>query len=454
LGYSAILKKDSTLSESQRGAAEVVDQSGRHLLNLINDILDLTRIETGKAQIRESDFHLPSFLDDIAVMPKFRAQQKGILFHLEKDPDLSQGIRADESKLRQILSNLLSNAVKFTEKGRIEFRVTTVHRDENSRKSLIRFQVRDTGIGIPENRKNDIFSPFIQLRAGMDKTEGTGLGLTICHHLTEKMGGHLEMETAEGKGSVFSLDLEVRETSEWNMAETEKKGYIAGYILPGLSGEQPATHRIFRILVADDSQEIRNLLRGLLLPLGFAFAEAEDGKDALEKISAFMPDLVFMDLIMPVMDGFSAIHQIRSAPNLKPVRIIALSSHVSPADAAVVSSLNCDDMIQKPVEMQMLYDMLQKHLGLEWVYEKDQTDTAASAANREQQTVTPPPDARIRKIHSLVEICDYSGILTELDEIDQESVQYHAFTRKLRTLANMFREDEMADFLKNYMNSD
>jgi len=452
LGYSAILKKDITLNESQKGAAEVVEQSGRHLLNLINDILDLTRIETGKAEITESNFHFPSFLENVTAMPKFRAQQKGILFCLKKDPDIPQGIRTDEKKLRQILSNLLSNAVKFTEKGMIEFSVSVVQRNENSRIFRIRFQVQDTGIGIPENRKEDIFLPFIQLGTVMNKADGTGLGLTICRNLTEIMGGHMEMETAEGKGSTFAFELEAEEISEWKAAETEKKEYIAGYTVPASDSGESENRRVFRIFAADDNGEIRNLLKGILLPLGFDFAEAGDGKEAMEKILEFMPDLVFMDLIMPTMDGFSAIRQIKASPDLKHIKVIALSSHISPSDAAAaVSGLNCDDMMQKPLEIQLLYDILRKHLGLEWVYGKEDTADTVPSENNVSETDIPLPLSLVRKIQSLVDVCDYSGILKTLDDIDREGNQYLPFTRKMRTMAKMFREDEMADFLKQYM---
>ncbi|MDM8523710.1 ATP-binding protein [Desulfococcaceae bacterium HSG8] len=227
LGYAQILKKNENLTESQESGVRVIEQSGNRLSDMINDILKLSELDTRKTELTESMFHFPSFLEDVAETVRTRAEQKGLVFHFKAAPDLFTGVRGDKEQLRHVLLNLLDNAVKFTYKGNVTFRVWKLEtgnlRLETGDWKLnqhpvsnFRFQVEDTGIGIPENQMEEIFSPFRQLSGVVNKSQGTGLGLAICRKLVRIMGGELHVESTVDKGSIFRFELELSQSSEWD----------------------------------------------------------------------------------------------------------------------------------------------------------------------------------------------------------------------------------------------
>jgi len=300
LGYAQFLQKDPAVTEHQQDRLKIIHKSGEHLLSLINDILDLSKIEAGKIELSSAQFSMTDFLNNIADMFQMRANQKGIGFRYESSPYLPKYIRGDEVRIRQILINLLGNAVKFTDKGSITF-------GADYRDGRVCFEVRDTGPGISPDEREKIFDPFHQTGSSMKKSEGTGLGLSISKRLTELMGGSLTVKSTPGQGSVFRAELELPSViPEENISDVKNSSLITGY---------EGARR--KILIVDDIYQNRFLLSDLLISLGFETSEADDGQKAVEKAAELQPDLILMDLFMPDMDGFEAVKIIRKSESEK-----------------------------------------------------------------------------------------------------------------------------------------
>jgi len=315
LGYTQILQKDKNLNSQQKNGVDVIYQCGEHLLTLINDILDISKIEARKMELYPEEFHFSQFLDTIVQICRIRAEQKGIPLSYQAISPLPKVVYADERRLRQVLINLLSNAIKFTPKGYVNFQVGYIPIHENWElktgiitteysQSKIRFYVEDTGIGIAPEQLEDIFLPFKQVGQDSLKTEGTGLGLAISRQLVQLMGSELNVKSNLGQGSVFWLDLDLPEVVYPTYTDSTEKGDIVAFI---------GSRR--KILVVDDKLENRSILVNLLQPLGFTVLEATDGLDAVNKACEFQPDVIFMDLVMSRMDGFEATRRLRMLPH-------------------------------------------------------------------------------------------------------------------------------------------
>jgi len=346
IGYAQILQRTKTLTEEDRSRVEVIHQCGTHLLTLINDILDLSKIEARKVELMPTDFHLPAFLQGVAEMCRIRAELKGIQFHYESAPELPIGIRADEKRLRQVLINLLSNGIKFTDAGNVTFTVSY------GREGRIRFAVRDTGIGIPQEKLESIFQPFEQVSDAKRQSEGTGLGLAISQEIVQLMDSTIEVQSEVGVGSIFWFDVTLPQAEEWvKAAQSDRHGQIIG-----IQDRQP------KVLVVDDKWENRSVIANLLSPIGFEVLEATDGKDGWQKVSTFCPDLVITDLLMPDSDGFELINQIRASDSFKDLIIIVSSASVFEADQYRSIEAGGNDFLPKPVLAADLLEKLQKHL--------------------------------------------------------------------------------------------
>ena len=361
LGYAQVLILKGGLTHEQEEAVGVIHKSGNYLLTLINDILDIAKIEAQTLMIKTVDFSLPLFLHDISKIISTRCAQKGLVFSFEPLPELPFFIHGAETRLRQILLNLLSNAIKFTEKGEITFKVSSLPpppvTPQGEKKIALRFEIRDSGVGIaPENIKK-LFQPFIQVGLERFKTEGTGLGLAISQALVKAMGGEISVSSECGKGSRFWFDLAFPvlqpQTEEVN---AEKK--IIGY-----KGERK------KALIVDDKDYNRAILCKLLSSLGFEILESEDGKDAVEKSFRFHPELILMDLRMPVMTGFEAVQAIRKNPDMQETVIIAVSASVFDKDQLQSLLSGCNDFLRKPISLQELISLIGRHLHLEWNYQ-------------------------------------------------------------------------------------
>lgn len=349
LGYAQLLERDEQLTESQREAVATIQRSGEHLLMLISDVLDIAKIEAGRLEIRPTEFHLGSSLAMLTALFEMRAAQKRLSFRHDVSPALPVAIRCDEVRLRQVLINLLGNAIKFTERGSISLTV----RFEGGK---LRFEVTDTGVGIPGDQLTRIFLPFEQLHRRKEPTEGTGLGLAISAQLVGLMGGELRVESEVGHGSTFWFELEPEIVARWQ--DTQRQPSIIGY-------EGPSK----RILIADDKEENRRVLLLLLEPLGFEVVVAEDGEQAVDLGRSERPDLIFMDLVMPHLDGFEAARRIRATAGLGSVPIIAASASVFDHDQVRSRAAGCDRFISKPFKLKDALALIGELLGLTWRYE-------------------------------------------------------------------------------------
>jgi CheY-like chemotaxis protein/nitrogen-specific signal transduction histidine kinase len=356
LGYAQILKRDHSLTEEQQAGVEVIRRSGEHLLRLINDILDLSKIEAQKFEIHAARFQLPELLQHLADLTRLRAEQAGLTFLYEPIPPLPVSVQGDEKRLQQVLLNLLGNAIKFTEKGSVTLQVG-YHCTATGEKKL-RFQVEDTGRGIPADKLEEIFSPFQQLHVPGQQVEGTGLGLAISKHLVQLMGGEIRVRSTPGRGSTFWVDLELPEVDEGLPQYPTGEKTIVGF-----TGERK------HILVVDDKWENRLLLVNLLTPLGFQVSEAADGQEGVAKARAERPDLVLMDLVMPVMNGLEATQHIRQSPELQDMIVIACSASAFAFNRQDSLEAGCNDFLTKPVQAEDLFEKIGRYLNLQWVYD-------------------------------------------------------------------------------------
>jgi PAS domain S-box-containing protein len=435
LGYAQLLERDARLDAQQCASVQAIRRSGEYLLDLINDVLDLARIEAGKLKLYDEVVDLGDFLEDIASSARLRATHAGLAFGYETRSELPPAIRVDTRKLRQILLNLLSNAIKFTRSGQIWFRVTARDRAPDGATEL-HFEIEDTGIGIAEADLARIFEPFWQIRDAGRPVEGTGLGLSITRNLVAAMGGQLDVRSRPGAGSRFTVTLAVPKVA----ARTGASGRgprVVGYHGP-----------VRRLLIADDKPDNRNILAGLLAPLGFEVHEVADGQAALEAIARIGPDLVLMDLVMPGLDGFETIRQLRSRPATKSLKIIAISASAFDHKRRESFDAGADDFVAKPVDVEVLLDRLCHHLGLSWRYDAEaaRTGTPAEAALRFDRH---PPKAALERLRELAMTGDVMAMREELDVIEAQHPQCADFVTALRAMVINFDMKRIRSLLQD-----
>lgn len=452
LGYAQILKRHKTLSDSQKNGLSIINQCGEHLLTLINDVLDISKIEARKMELYPKNFRFSAFLEGVADICQIRAKQKGIELIYEALTPLPLRIRADEKRLRQVLLNLLGNAVKFTETGGVAFKVGCVADSQwivgsdTALPSKIRFQIEDTGVGITPDQLEKIFLPFHQAEGQDQQIEGTGLGLTITRQLVEMMGGEIHVKSVLGKGSAFWFELELPEVDSVDESISLNTQDIVGY-----EGSKQS------VLVVDDKWENRSVLVNLLEPLGFEVIEAENGQEGINKLRHLKPDIVFMDLVMPVLDGFEATRRIRASADLKDITIVATSASVFEFDQQQSLEVGCDDFLPKPVREADLLEQLRTHLQLQWIYENHGAEVGfdlASAQEHQQSSpssLSVPPDA-IAVLLNLSLRGDVKGITEQLTQLEAANPQLVPFTHHLRQLAKGFKVKQIQEFIQGYHN--
>jgi len=354
LGYAQLLRRDPALGAEQSESIAAIEGCGEHLLTLISEVLDLAKIEAGRMDVEASSVTLDDFLHQVADVARIRATQAGLRFSYETLTQLPAVIKTDERKLRQILLNLLGNAVKFTDRGSVSFRVSA--ESLGALHTRLRFDVADTGIGIAAAEVERIFDPFHQVRARHRPIEGTGLGLAISQRLVSLLGGKLTVMSTPAAGSTFSVEIEVQLGEATVTRTTHAALAIVGY-----------NGRRRRILVVDDKQDNRQILGRLLQTLGFEVDEAENGARAVELAVSRAPDLIFMDLVMPVKDGFEAMRELRAkGGEIARIPVVAVSA--SAFDSTRTDSLQagCDEFIAKPVRLDEVTEVIARLLNLEW----------------------------------------------------------------------------------------
>ncbi|MEZ4867421.1 MAG: PAS domain S-box protein [Caldilineaceae bacterium] len=429
LGYAQILQRDSTLTDRQRRAIRTMEQSGEHLLTLLNDILDLSKIEANRMELNLSEFDFLSFLHAIAEPFRIRAQQKHVQFLLKLAADLPTIIRGDEIRLRQILINLLSNAVKFTTQGSITLEVSPLH-------EKIRFQVQDTGVGIEVSHRERIFEPFQQLPMHKGITEGTGLGLPISQRLAKMMGATIKVASQSGQGSTFWLDIALPQ-----VVKMIKEEHLLSPTITAVKGD-------YRILIVDDEAPNRTVLEDALAPLGFHLQAVTDGAEALALAVTFQPHLILMDIRMPVMDGLAATRAIRQSPSLQNVIILAISAGAFPDNQQECLEAGCNGFIAKPFHLDELLQQLQLFLNLEWRYADPERPLDAVAQALCGVGIAAPPREELAKLRELTLAGDVGQLNRQLMELEQRDELYKPFVAQLHPLLRRYQTEAILTLIK------
>jgi signal transduction histidine kinase/CheY-like chemotaxis protein len=453
LGYTQIFKRDQTLTAGQQKGIAIIHRSGEYLLKLINDILDLSKIETDHLKLQPYLFDFKKFVTELVELFKMRAQEKKLVFHYQPLTKLPQFVEADETRLRQIIINLLHNAIKFTPQGGVTLTVSSIESSENhlvhselslsqSQKTKIRFEIADTGIGIAPDAFASIFLPFQQAGTSTYQAQGTGLGLAISQKLANLMGSELHVNSVLNQGSTFWFELTLPVFTEPStLTDEAKKPHIIGF-------EGAKRH----ILVVDDKWENRAVLKNLLLPIGFTVIEANNGQECLEKISQQPIDLVMMDLIMPVMDGLTATHHIRKMLHLTDIIIVAISASVFHSYLQEAQQAGCDDFITKPIEVDQVFDCLQKHLKLTWKYDSAIPRSSILQPKEEHIIQTTIPDSKLsptqaEKLLELSMMGDVLGIQAFAQQLEQQP-ELAPIAKQIYQLVKPFQQKKLRQLAK------
>ncbi|MEG4210738.1 ATP-binding protein [Microcoleus sp. S13_B4] len=445
LGYAQILNRSKALPAKERHGVEVIYQCGSHLLTLINDVLDLSKIEAGKLELAPKAIHFPSFVQGVAEICRIRADQKGIDFVYNPDPQLPEGIFADEKRLRQVLLNLVGNAIKFTDKGSVTLKVAVVENNPNPSTRWVKFQIEDTGVGIAPEHLDKIFQAFEQVGDRQRQAEGTGLGLAISQRIVQLMNGQIQVKSQPGVGSEFFFEVELAIAADW----AEQNSITTGKQIIGYEGQRRS------ILVVDDRWENRAVLVNLLEPLGFQLTEAENGQAGLEKIRQSQPDLLITDLAMPVMDGFELLKQIRSAKDLQPQKIIVSSASVSQAYRQMSLDAGANDFLAKPVEISELFNLLATHLELKWKYEITASNESGSsipttALENPEGSIIPSP-VELKTLLEMAQKGNLKRLRSHTEQIAGSNPGYADFTSQIIRLAKQFKAEEIEELLQQHL---
>ncbi|RKZ42949.1 MAG: hypothetical protein DRQ41_06390 [Gammaproteobacteria bacterium] len=451
LGYAQIFKRDKTLTQDQQSGIDIIQRSGDHLLKLINNVLDLSKVEANRVVLSPNEFHFGAFIKEINQLFEIRAEQKYILFCYQALTPLPTLIYADETRLRQILINLLGNAIKFTENGQVTFTLSGApnlnYNQHNHLKTdlgsktkswKIRFQVKDSGMGIAPDDLPQIFLPFQQVGEQSYQAQGTGLGLPISKKLVEMMGGELHVNSTLREGTRFWMELDLPEVlSEAAFLPIEKP------VIVGIKGESSK-----KILVVDDQKENCSVLIHFLTSLAFEVMEANNAHECIEKAQSFQPDAILMDLIMPQADGFETTQLIRQLPALKEVVIIATSATAFEDYQEKSLAVGCNDFIIKPINFDELLEKLGKHLKLEWVYDYSASENQFTL---EGQVIVGPPPKVAKILYTLAMQGDVAGILEQGVRLEKTDEKLKPFAKKLLWLANEFEILQLQELIKPYL---
>jgi signal transduction histidine kinase/ActR/RegA family two-component response regulator len=423
LGYTQLLKRSPQTTKWQSDAYHTIHQSGEHLLMLIVDLLDLSKIEAEKLELQLSTVHMPAFLQGIANIIRIKATEKALEFECEFSPNLPSYIQADQKHLRQVLLNLLSNAVKFTERGRVTFEVTVL--SQSREEVQLRFGVRDTGSGIPQDHLETIFRPFEQLGDEQSRSGGTGLGLSISRKLVRLMGGEIQVESTPGQGSIFSFEVGAL------VAEYEGSTSLLGGRVLGYDGPRK------KVLVVDDIDANRFVLADTLGQLGFEIEQAANGLEALKAAQSTHTDLVLMDIRMPVMDGLEAMRQMRQNPELCQVPIIAVSAGVTKNEQEECLAAGAKAILTKPIDEVSMLKQIGSLLDLTWINDTpQQTPTAIDYPG--EHFVLPEPE-QMESLHDLAKTGNMRAISEKAESLATSDTRYRPFADKITELARGYQ---------------
>ncbi|MBW4683503.1 MAG: response regulator [Komarekiella atlantica HA4396-MV6] len=451
LGFTQLMTRDRSLSPSQLEHLEIINRSGEHLLTLINDVLSMSKIEAGRTTLNENSFDLYSLLDSFVEMLRLKAESKGLQLIFERTPEVPQYVLTDESKLRQVLINLLGNAIKFTEEGGVILRVgikqeAEARQDSQSPSYLLHFEVEDTGPGIAPDELEKLFKPFVQTETGRKSQQGTGLGLTISQQFVRLMGGNISVSSTLEQGTIFAFDIKISPTEVAKVKTRQLKRRVIG-----LEPNQPK----YRILVVEDKWENRLLLVKMLTSLGFEVREAENGQEGVNLWETWEPHLIWMDMRMPVMNGYEATKQIKTHLKGQATIIIALTASAFDEERSVILSTGCNDFVRKPFREEVILNKMAQYLGVRYIYEQKALKVDEFGENSEieccslKEVLTRMPSEWVAKLHQAALCTDEKLIFSLLEQVPQESVH---LANTLADWVNNFRIDKVIDLTQSEEN--
>ncbi|GAB1541675.1 hypothetical protein NUACC21_43470 [Scytonema sp. NUACC21] len=457
LGFTQVLRRDPSLSGVQKDTIQTIHRSGEHLLSLIEDILDLSKIEANRTSVEENSFDLFDLLLSLEDMLRHKAVSKNLEFRFQTAPEVPQFITTDAKKLRQILINLVGNAIKFTEQGSVTLRVNAepiTQKSVNSLESLDRansetlliFEIEDTGVGIAGDETETVFDAFVQSRSGKMTSGGTGLGLTISRRLARLMNGDISVSSILEQGSTFFVRLPIQIAEAASVPSPKQERSPIG-LVPG----QPT----YRILIVDDRAENRLLLRTLMTQVGMEIQEATNGQEAIALCQQWLPHLIWMDIQMPILNGYKATQVIRSFSTEQSPVIIALTAQASMSDRTLAHASGCNDFVIKPFNENLIYEKMAEYLNLQFVYRESQERLDAHPVTTTQNTsfVLTSESFSVMSadwlaaLYSTTQICDEE----EIEQLLQQIPDSHAsLANQLRQLAYNYQFEQIKHLLQQY----
>lgn len=444
IGFSKLLQREESIQPDQRKKLDTIVRSGEHLLHLINNILDLSKIEAGRIAVHESAFDLHCLLEDIDLMFRIRVESKQLFLRMERDESIPRYINADDGKLRQILINLIGNAVKFTEKGGITVRAAST--GKSGSKTKLKIEIEDTGPGIGPDEMKHLFQSFQQTHAGRKTGEGTGLGLVISRQFARLMGGDITAESCPGKGAKFILTVPIVAEDEQSVIIEQTERRAIKQLAPGAPS--------IKVLIVDDVEANRDLLSETFNRVGFETRTADNGQEALDVYDNWKPDLIITDLVMPVMDGYETIRRIRALPNGSEVKIIVASASAFIETRKEVMELGSDDFIGKPFTESDLFDKVARLCNVKYIYEEDtqaRTQSGTQPSGKPVSKIIPPDKDDLLALRELARMGDMSGIVECADAIRIKDPACAAFAEKLLGWANNYEEKCIRDYIEEYI---
>ncbi len=427
LGYSQLMQREASLLPEQRESLNIINRSGEHLLALINDVLEISKIEAKEISLNIVTFDFHALLQDLKDMFESSIDTKDLQFEMVGIDEVPHYVVTDKDKLRQILINLLGNAVKFTEEGGIIMRVTVNGEMPDNQRLVV--EVEDTGVGIAEDELDKVFIYFEQTESGRKSKKGTGLGLAISRDYVRKIGGDIAVTSEPGKGSVFRLEIDIKEGRESDIKDRTKPprrviGLESGQDIP-------------RILVAEDKEESRDLLVRFLQVPGFEVREAVNGREAVEMFEQWRPHFIWMDIRMPVMDGLEATRRIKATGPGKSTTIAALTAHALEEEKEHIMAAGCDDFVRKPFREQEIFEVMAEHLGIKYLYEEEPAEDVPVEADvelRPERLAALPVDLR-SELHKAVLRLDTARTLELIEQVKEQDAHiagvFNALAKKL-----------------------
>ena len=436
LGFAQLLNRDTAITSRQREALRIINSSGEHLLSLINDVLEMSKIEAGRMVLNVRPFDLLQVLHTLREMFGVRAKAKDLALFFDLEPNLPQYVITDEGKFRQVLLNLLGNALKFTQTGRITLKAMQRDKISNDR-ILLGFTVEDTGIGIAPDEIQRLFEPFVQTKSGTQVKEGTGLGLAISRQYVELMGGEIQANSIISQGSAFSFTIEVK-LADSSLVVPQRIHQQVRQIAP----HQPN----YRILIVDDRSENRDLLVQLFSHVGFETATATNGEEAITIWQTWQPNLIWMDIRMPIMDGYQAIRLIRQQEAQlhpkKPTYIIALTASAFDEQQAEILKAGADDFVSKPFQEALLFEKMSQYLKVRYLYTEENTTEPKSTNCIQAADLTVMPSEWKQQLHQAAMRVNgklIQQLITEIPPFQSDLAQ------SLTELVNQFRFDVIVE---------